>query len=165
MPPRKSQQIATNAKNALHVINNRFEQRQLIQHFYFNEHLSAHAISKQLHIDSRTVYSHLAALGGQPDLQLEYPAADALQDSVLSLAALANKIREKSERDLSPLEPTDRRNHYYEWKAEVDMYATLYDRVFPMLEGYWARSGRKAPDLPSPETLKKVEEYDEISVD
>lgn len=109
------------------------------------------------------VYKELAAIGTSPSVDLEHPAADAVQDSAIALATLAAAIRERVSRDIDTLSPEDRRQHFRELRDEIGAYDVMWRHVMPTIEAYWARTVVKVPkDLPNPQELKALDRGETI---
>jgi transposase-like protein len=127
------------------------EQRIRILKMYFEEQKPVPQIAKELGLSRTKVFAEINTAGKSMQVQLDAQIANIVRDSVSALAAMADEIKVDAEQASESVDVSVLRKR----QATVSMYATMYDRVLPLVTEYWKRNLPALPVLPPPpEDLK-----------
>jgi transposase-like protein len=131
-----------------------------ILEMYFEDQKPVAQIANELGITRTRVFAEINTAGKSMQVQLDAQIANIVRDSVSALAAMAEEIKVDAERVGESLDGQILRKR----QATVSMYASMYDRVIPLVQEYWKRQiPVPVPILPPPPPMMngKDEEDDE----
>jgi hypothetical protein len=102
---------------------------------YMEEQRGVSEIAAELGLSRMRVYNLLNALSLSPKLMLDLQLNDVLENSVNTLAALSERMRDDASVRSGP-DPIEATLRQKERETDAKVYATLFDRTMPLMDSF-----------------------------